>query len=58
MSILIELLLELFGGGIGPQSDRGLVATLGAASVALALATVWLSPLLLILSGRRRGVFG
>ena len=42
MSILIELLLELFGGGIGPQSDRGLVATLGAASVALALATVWL----------------
>ena len=42
MSILGELLLDLLAGGLGPSSDRGLVATFAAGSVGLLLATLWL----------------
>lgn len=42
MSILVDLLLEIVGSGLGPRSDRGLVATLAAGSAGLCAATVWL----------------
>jgi hypothetical protein len=42
MSILSDLLLDLLGGGIGPSTDRGLVATFAGGCVAVSIATVWL----------------
>lgn len=42
MSILADLVLELLGGGIGPSTDRGLVATFTCGSVALASVCIWL----------------
>ena len=43
MSILSDLLLELLGAGIGPSTDRGLVATFAAGCVGLSIATIWLT---------------
>ena len=42
MSILIDLVVELLGGGIGPSTDRGLVATFTCGSVALVSLCTWL----------------
>jgi len=41
MSLLTDLVLELLGAGIGPSSDRGLVATFAIGSVAFLSVTVW-----------------
>jgi hypothetical protein len=42
MSILTDLFLELLEGGIGPSTDRGLVATFTCGSVALVSLCIWL----------------
>jgi hypothetical protein len=42
MSILTDLVLELLGSGIGPSTDRGLVATLTCGSIALVSVSIWL----------------
>ena len=42
MSLLTDLIGDLVEWGVGPSSDRGIVATFSAGSVALAIATVWL----------------
>lgn len=42
MSLITDLLLDLIGSGVGPSTDRGLVATFSARSVLLATLTVWL----------------
>jgi len=42
MSILADLVLELLGSGIGPSTDRGLVATFTCGSVALVSVSIWL----------------
>ena len=42
MSILTDLVLELLGSGIGPSTDRGLVATFTCGSVALVSLCIWL----------------
>lgn len=42
MSILTDLVLELLGSGIGPSTDRGLVATFTCGSFALVSLCIWL----------------
>lgn len=42
MSLLIDLLLDVIGSGVGPSTDRGLVATFSAGSIALTAVTAWL----------------
>ena len=42
MSLLTDLLGNVIESGVGPSSDRGIVGTFSAGSVALAIATVWL----------------
>lgn len=43
MSTLVDVLLEILESGFGPSSDRGMVATTAAASLAFASATLWLT---------------
>lgn len=43
MSILVDLLLEILAAsGLGPSSERGIVATLAAVSLAFLSAGLWL----------------
>jgi hypothetical protein len=42
MSVLTDLVLELLDSGIGPTTDRGLVATFTAGSLAFVCLSVWL----------------
>src|SRR5687767_12949045 len=42
MSILADLVLELLGSGMGPSTDRGLVATFTCGSIALVSVSIWL----------------
>ena len=43
MSLLSDFLLDLIGSGLEPSSERGIVATFSAASLALVLTTLWLA---------------
>jgi hypothetical protein len=41
MNILIDVLLDLLGGGVAPSSERGLVSTFTASSAVLLSVTMW-----------------
>lgn len=41
MSLITDLLLDLIGSGIGPSTDRGLVATVSAGSILLSAVTLY-----------------
>lgn len=42
MSLLIDLLLDLIGSGVGPSTDRAIVVSFSAASIILAAVSTWL----------------
>lgn len=42
MSIFVDVLLEILESGVGPSSDRGMVAATAAAALAFAGAALWL----------------